>query len=112
MASSIDYAETLKKIKESEVETARELAERKKAHEGDLRTLEEESAHSIEEAKQEAEALEAKMVEAARSSAQAEAEKLLISVSGQVRAVAGRRLTKKELEKILQDVLLSEFREE
>ena len=55
MAASTDYTDTLKKIKETEEQGARELSARKKALEEELRRLEEESARSITAAKAEAE---------------------------------------------------------
>jgi vacuolar-type H+-ATPase subunit H len=97
MSTSNDYAEALRKLKEAEVSTATELAARRKALE--------------EEAKGEAEAFEARSVEAARSAAQAEAEKLLSSAAGEVERIAAKRLDKKEFRKIVDDVLLSEFKE-
>ena len=111
MSTSNDYAEALRKLKEAEVSTATELAARRKALEEELGSMEEESARSIEEAKGEAEAFEARSVEAARSAAQTEAEKLLSSAAGEVERIAAKRLDKKEFRKIVDDVLLSEFKE-
>ena len=110
MSTSNDYAEALKKLKEAEVSTAAELTARRKALEEELSRLEEESARSIEEAK--AEAFEAKSVEVARAAAQADTEKLLSSAAKDVEKVAARRLDKKEFRKIVEDVLLSEFKED
>jgi vacuolar-type H+-ATPase subunit H len=112
MSTSNDYAEALKKLKEAEVSTAAELTARRKALEEELSRLEEESARSIEEAKAEAEAFEAKSVEVARAAAQADTEKLLSSAAKDVEKVAARRLDKKEFRKIVEDVLLSEFKED
>ncbi len=112
MSTSNDYAETLRKLKETEVSAATELAARRKALEEELTKLEEESARSIEEAKGEAEAFEARSVETARSAAQSEAEKLLSTAAKDVEKIAAMRLDKKEFRKIVDDVLLSEFKED
>jgi len=112
MATSNDYAEALRKLKEAEVSTATELAARRKALEEELSRLEKESARSIEEARGEAEAFEAGSVEAARSAAQSEADKLLSSAAKDVEKIAAKRLDRKEFRKIVEDVLLSEFKED
>jgi len=66
MAASTDYTETLKKIKETEEQGAKELSERKKSLEEELRRLEEESATAIADSRRAAEEYVAKAVAAAR----------------------------------------------
>jgi vacuolar-type H+-ATPase subunit H len=110
MAASTDYTDTLKKIKEAEQQAARELADRKKALEEELRGLEDQSAKSIAAARAQAEARVAAEVAQARSSAQAEADKLLAATAKQAEAVSSRKLDKNALTTI-SDEILSEFRE-
>ena len=63
---STDYTETLKKIKETEETTGRELLEKRKALEEELRSVEETAEDSIAEEKNMAEALVAAEVMKAR----------------------------------------------
>ena len=109
MASS-EYTDTLKKIKETEQQGAKELAERKKVLEEELRRLEDESSRSIEAARAEAEAYEADEVSRARASAQAEAETTLASTAKEASAISQKKLDKRALTKIAEEIL-SEFRE-
>ncbi len=106
---STDYTETLKKIKETEEATSREILERRKALEEELRRMEGESASSIAQAKAQAEAYTATEVEKARASAQGRADALLATTSKQAKEVAAQRLDKKALKKIIDNTLFSEF---
>jgi vacuolar-type H+-ATPase subunit H len=106
---STDYTETLKKIKETEEATSREILERRKALEEELRRMEGDSASSIAQAKAQAEAYTAAEVEKAGSSAQRKADALLATTSKQAKEVAAKRLDKRDLKKIIDDTLFSEF---
>jgi len=107
---STDYTETLKKIKETEEATSREILERRKALEEELRRMEGDSASSIAQAKAQAEAYIAAEVEKARSSAQSKADALMATTSKQAKEVAAKRLDKKDLKKIIDNTLFSEFK--
>ena len=107
---STDYTETLKKIKETEEATSREILERRKALEEELRRMEAESAGSIAQAKSQAEAYIAAEVEKARESAQANADGLLAATSKQAKEVVAKKLEKKDLKKIIDNTLFSEFK--
>jgi vacuolar-type H+-ATPase subunit H len=107
---STDYTETLKKIKETEDATSRELLERRKTLEGELRGAEEDAAASIAEAKRKAEELVAAEVEKARKAAQREADGLLTKASKEAKEVASRKLDKAALKKIIDQTILSEFK--
>jgi vacuolar-type H+-ATPase subunit H len=106
---STDYTETLKKIKETEEATSREILERRKALEEELRRMEAESASSIAQAKAQAESYIAGEVEKARLSAQGKADALLATTSRQAKEVASKRLDKKDLKNIIDNTLFSEF---
>ena len=107
---STDYTETLKKIKETEETTGRELFEKRKALEEELRSMEETAAASVAEAKKTAEALVAAEVEKARKAAQKEADALLAKASKEAKEVAARKLDKAGLRKIIDQTILSEFK--
>ena len=107
---STDYTETLKKIKETEEATSREILERRKALEEELRRMEAESANSIAQAKAQAEAYTAAEVEKSHSSAQGKADALLATTSRQAKEVAAKRMDKKDLKKIIDNTLFSEFK--
>ena len=107
---STDYTETLKKIKETEEATSREILERRKALEEELRRMEADSATSIAQAKAQAEAYVAAEVEKASKSAQAKADGLLAATSKQAKDVAAKKLDKKDLKKIIDNTLFSEFK--
>ena len=110
MDASTEYTDTLKRIKEIEQEGARGLSERKKQLEEELQRLEEESAKSIAAARAESDDYVAKQVAQARDAAQREAEATLSSTAKQAHAVAQKRLDKRSLTKISEEIL-SEFRE-
>ena len=107
---STDYTETLKKIKETEEATSREILERRKALEEELRRMEAESANTIAQAKAQGEAYIAAEVEKAHSSAQIKADGLLATTSKQAKEVAAKKLDKKDLKKIIDNTLFSEFK--
>jgi vacuolar-type H+-ATPase subunit H len=107
---STDYTETLKKIKETEEATSREILERRKALEGELRNMEAESANSIAQAKAQGEAYIAAEVEKARESAQTGADALLATTEKEAKVVATKKLDKKDLKKIIDNTLFSEFK--
>ena len=107
---STDYTETLKKIKETEEATSREILERRKALEEELRRMEAESANTIAQAKAQGEAYIAAEVEKASKSAQAKADGLLATTSKQAKDVAAKKLDKKDLKKIIDNTLFSEFK--
>jgi vacuolar-type H+-ATPase subunit H len=111
MAASTDYTDTLKKIKETEEQGARELSARKKALEEELRQLEEESARSIAAARAEAEEYVAKEVAGARVSAQADADRILGTAVKDAETISAKRLDKKALNKVV-DGILAEFSED
>jgi vacuolar-type H+-ATPase subunit H len=107
---STDYTETLKKIKETEEATSREILERKKTLEEELRKLEEESAAEIAEAKSQAEFHVASEAEKARKASQAKADALLATTNNQAKEVSAKKLGKAQLRKIIDNTILSEFK--
>jgi vacuolar-type H+-ATPase subunit H len=107
---STDYTETLKKIKETEEATSRQILERRKALEEELRGKEAESANSIAQAKTQAEAYSAAQVEMAHKSSQGKADALLATTNKQAKEVASKKLDKKDLKKIIDNTLFSEFK--
>jgi len=110
MSQSTDYTETLKRIKETEEATSREILEKRKALEEELRRLEEASAASIAEARKKGEALIASEVEKARNAAQQEADALLATTHAEAKKTSTRKLDKAELRKITEKTILSEFK--
>jgi len=107
---STDYTDTLKKIKETEEATSREILERRKALEEELRRMEAESANSIAQAKAQADAYTAAEVEKARKSSQGKADALLATTYKQAKEVSAKRLDKAQLRKIIDKTILSEFK--
>jgi vacuolar-type H+-ATPase subunit H len=107
---STDYTETLKKIKETEEATSREILERRKALEEDLRNLESESAAEIAAAKKEAESHVASEVEKARKAAQQKADTLLAATNKESKEISAKTLDKATLRKIIDKTILSEFK--
>lgn len=108
---STEYTDTLKRIKAAEDAGNMEVSERRKALEAELHQLEQETDSSIEASKRDADAFVAGEVEKARRAAQADADTLLASTSKQAEAIASKKLEKKELRKIIESVILSEFEE-
>ncbi|HYW82988.1 MAG TPA: hypothetical protein VFB30_07030 [Spirochaetia bacterium] len=107
---STDYTETLKKIKETEEATSRELLERRKQLEEELRKLEEESAAEIAEAKMQGESHVASEVEKAHKAAQAKADALFAATGKQAKEASTKKLDKAQLRKIIDKTILSEFK--
>jgi len=107
---STDYTETLKKIKETEEATSREILERRKALEEELRGKEAESANSIAQAKTQAETYTSAEVDKAHKSSQVMADALLAKTSKEAKEVAAKRLDNKDLKKIIDNTLFSEFK--
>jgi len=109
---STDYAETLKRIKDAEEAGSREVAERKKSLEAELSTMEQAADKSIEDSRAGAEAYVSREAEDARTSSQREAEALLASTKKKADEVSSKRLGEKDLRKIIDEVLFSEFKGE
>ncbi|MHB8567946.1 MAG: hypothetical protein ACYC7D_06915 [Nitrososphaerales archaeon] len=107
---STDYTQALRSIKQAEETSNREISERKKALEENLRMAEEEASRSIAAAKQEAESMVAVEVERTKLGAQAGAETLLSSTTMEASGVAAKKLSASELRKIIEETLLSEFK--
>jgi vacuolar-type H+-ATPase subunit H len=107
---STDYTETLKKIKETEEASSREILQKRKALEEELRRMEEASAVSIAEAKRRAEALVSGEVESARRAAQKRADDLSASTDMEAKELSARKLDKSALKNIIDKTLLAEFK--
>lgn len=108
---STNYTDTLKRIKEAEETSNREIAEKKKSLEAELHDIEQVADQSIEVAKKEAELQATKEVDSAKEAAQKEARALLESASRKAEEVAAKRLDKKELRRIIDQIVFSEFKE-
>jgi len=106
-----DYAETLKKIKDAEEAGTREVAEKKKELESELTNMEQVADKAIRDSKTGAELYVAREAENAKKSAQREAEALLASTKKKADEIASRKLGEKELRKIVEETLFSEFEE-
>lgn len=109
---STNYTETLKRIKDAEEASNREVAEKKKDLEAELLTLEQAADRSIEAARKDAELYVDRAAETARESAQREADALLTSAQKNAQEVSSRRVGKKELGKIADGIVFSEFKGE
>ena len=109
---STNYTDTLKKIKEAEEASNRQVSERRKSLEAELLSLEQQADRSISDAKAAAESYVAGEAEKARSASQKEAEALLASTKKKAAALSARALDKKQLREIIDKVLLSEFQGE
>lgn len=107
---STDYTETLKKIKDTEEATSREILDRRKQLEEELRNLEEESAAEIAEAKMQGESHVSSEVERAHNAAQSKADELLATSGNQAKDVSAKKLDKAQLRKIIDKTILSEFK--
>jgi vacuolar-type H+-ATPase subunit H len=110
MAASTEYTDTLKKIKDTEEQSARELSERRKTLEDELHRLEEESANALAAARAEAEEYVAKEVAKAKGEGELDAKKMLSVTTKEAGATATKKLDKPALAKIV-DEILSEFKE-
>ena len=107
---STDYTDTLKKIKETEEASSREILERRKALEEQLRALEAESSGTIANAKKRGEEHVAAEVEKARKASQKVADALLAKTAKEASGIAAKELDKKDLKKIIDNSLFSEFK--
>ncbi len=108
--STTDYTETLKKIKDAEEATSREVLARRKALEEELRLMEDAAAVSITEAKRKGEALVAEEVEKASKAAQKQADAMVGSTEKESKQVASKKLDNPKLRKIIDATILSEFK--
>jgi len=111
MSTQNDYTDTLKRIKGIEEQSSAELEQTKKSLEDELRRLEEEYAKSIEAAREKAEKDQASQVEVARIAAQLDANQVLASAQKGSSEIASKKLDHKDLKKLIDDVVLAEFRE-
>jgi vacuolar-type H+-ATPase subunit H len=108
---STNYTDTLKRIKDAEEASNREVSEKKKSLEAELHDIERVADQSIEVAKKEAEIYVTNEVDAAKETAQKEADALLSSTRKKADEIASRKLEKKEFRRITDDTVLSEFKE-
>jgi len=109
---STNYTETLKRIKDAEEASNREVAEKKKDLEAELLGLEQASDESIESARKDAELSVERAAETAREAAQSEADTLLSKAQRSAQEISSKRLGKKELGKIADGIVFSEFKGE
>jgi vacuolar-type H+-ATPase subunit H len=109
---STNYTETLKRIKDAEEASNREVAEKKKSLEAELLTLEQAADKSIEAARKDAELYVERAAETAREAAQGEADALLSTAQKNAQELSSKRLGKKELGKIADGIVFSEFKGE
>jgi vacuolar-type H+-ATPase subunit H len=107
---STNYTDTLKRIKDAEEASNREVSEKKKELEAELLSIEQASDASIDAAKKDAELYLEKAGQTARDSAKKEADALLSSARKTSEQISSKRLGKKELSKIIDGTLLSEFK--
>ena len=107
---STDYTETLKKIKETEEATSREILDRRKALEAGLQKLEADSAGEIGDAKNQAESHISREVEKARKAAQEKADALHSKTNKEAKEISAKKLDKATLRKIIDKTILSEFK--
>lgn len=106
---STNYTDTLKRIKEAEETSNREVAEKKKSLEAELHELEQVADESIELAKKDAELYVTKETDSARESAEEEAASNLSLAKKRADGIASKRLDKKEFRQIIDEILFSEF---
>jgi vacuolar-type H+-ATPase subunit H len=111
LSTNTNYTETLKRIKDAEEASNREVAEKKKDLEAELLSIEQAADSSIEATRKDAELSVEKAGEAAKESSQKEADALLASARKKAEEISSRRLGKKELGKIVDSILFAEFKE-
>lgn len=111
MSTQNEYTDTLKQIKEIEEAGAKELADAKKAMESEVHSLEEESAKSIAATRERADVTVATGVDQARRQAQAEANEAIAAAQKGSDSIMLRKLDKKDLRKVIDEIILAEFRE-
>jgi vacuolar-type H+-ATPase subunit H len=109
---STNYADTLKRIKEAEETSNREVAEKKKSLETELHEIEKVADESIELTKKEGELYVTHEVEDARKSAQKDADGMLATSRRKADEIASKKLEKKEFRRVIDDIVLSEFKSE
>lgn len=109
---STNYTDTLKRIKDAEDASNREVAEKKKSLEAELHEIERVADESIETAKKEAELYVTKEVDLARDAEQKKAEALLESTRRKSEEIVSKRLDRKEFRKIADEIVFSEFKSE
>jgi vacuolar-type H+-ATPase subunit H len=109
---STNYTETLKRIKDAEEASNREVAEKKKDLEVELLALEQAADKSIEAARKDAELYVERAAETAREAAQGEADTLLSTAQKNAQELSSKRLGNKELGKIADGIVFSEFKGE
>jgi vacuolar-type H+-ATPase subunit H len=109
---STNYTDTLKRIKEAEEDSNREVSEKKKGLEAELHEMEQAADQSIEVAKRDAEIYVTKEVVTQRNLSQKEAEALLASATRSAEAIVSKRLERKEFRKLIDETLFSEFKSE
>ncbi len=111
MSTQNEYTDTLKQIKEIEEAGAKELIDAKKTMEAEVHALEEESARSIAATRERADVTVATEVDQARREAQAEANEAFGAAQKESDKVMLRKLDKKDLKKVIDEIILAEFRE-
>lgn len=112
MSTTTEYTQALKSIKDAEEESSKEIAEKKRKIAEELQVVQGEYEKSILAAKTEAESYISQETEKAKGAAEAEAEKLLASAAKEAKGIAARRLDKKVFKKIIDEILLAEFKVE
>jgi vacuolar-type H+-ATPase subunit H len=109
---STNYTETLKRIKDAEEASNREVSEKKKDLEAELLSIEQAADKSIEAARKEADLSVERASETAKDLSQKEADALLASAQKNAEEISSKRLGRKELAKIVDEILLPEFKGE
>lgn len=109
---SSSYTDTLRRIKEAEEGSNREVSEKKKDLEAELHEMEQAADQSIEVAKRDAEIYVTNEVANQRTLSEKEAEALLASATRKAEETVSKRLDKKEFRKIIDEKLFSEFKSE
>ena len=102
----------MKKIKEAEEASNREIAEKRKALEAELLKLENETDKAIADAKVAADAYVAAETERARRAAQDRADAILTATRREADALSAKSLSEKRLREIVDEVLFSDFKGE
>ena len=93
---STNYTETLKRIKDAEEASNREVAEKKKALEAELLSIEQAADKSIEARRRTPSSTSTRQAENAREAAQKEADALLSTAQKKAEEISSKRLDKKE----------------
>ena len=109
---STSYTDTLKRIKDAEDASNREVSEKKKDLEEGLHEMEQAADQSIEVAKREAELYVTKEVENQREFSQKQAEEVLVSATRTAEGIISKKINRKEFRKIIDDIVFSDFKSE